>query len=250
MSIQFSDTVHKNGIMQLIERFCGFNDGDITGNATLMAQFTGDVNLTLDEIFGFMFPLGGTWQLDDSNQTDYPFIQTSLVSGRRDYTFLTDGSGNIILDIYRVMVADQNGVFQDVDPVDQDTANNSNSNTTGFIDGRNQTGAPTKYDKIDNGIILDPIPNYNLSGGLKVFINREATYFTISDTTKKAGFAYLFHEYLALSPSYKYARLKNLANKEDLKIDMLNMAEAIKKYYGKREKDVPGRLRPRVESTK
>ena len=160
MSLQFSDTVHKNGVIQRIEQKCGFNDGDISGNATLLARFTGGVNLAADEILGFMFPLGGKWQLDDANHTKYPFISTNLVSGQRDYSFTVDEQGNYILDIYRVMVASPSGVFAEIYPVDMETGNSNNQNTDSMIDGQNTAGVPTRYDKTGNGIFLDLIPNY------------------------------------------------------------------------------------------
>ena len=249
MSIPFSSTTNKNGLIQLIERILSFNDGDISGNPTLLAQFTADINLTIDEVFGFLFPLGGTWQLDDSNQTDYPIITTSLVSGQRDYSFTTDQQGNVILDIYRVLVANSAGVYSDITPVDQQTG--SDSDTNSFVNGANVGGIPTKYDKTANGIFLDPIPNYNYSAGLRVFINREGSYFTVSDTTKKVGFAHLFHEYFAIVPAQKYARSHGLSvaggimrngARTGLLMEIQDMRRAIIDYYGTRQKDKVARL--------
>jgi len=250
MSIVYSDTTNKSGIIQLIEQNCGFNDGGVSGDSTLLAQFTGQVNATVDEILGFLFPKGGTWQLDDSNHIDHPFIYTNIFSGQRDYSFDTDEQGNVVLDIYRVMVADSGGTFAEIKARDQQTANSNNSNTDSYIDGKNTSGVPTTYDKTGNSIFLDPIPNYNYTNGLKVFINREASYFTSSDTTKKLGFASLFHEYLALKPSYNYARSNSLNNREVLKRDMLEMRQAIIDYYGTREKDVKKRFIANVENCK
>lgn len=237
--------------MQLIERNCGFNDGDITGNVTRMAQFTGDVNLAIDEILGFMFPLGGKWQLDDSNHVDYPFIETDLISGQRDYTFSTDGSGNVVLDIYKVMVRGRDGIYREIEPQDQQSDGKSS-----FYDGQNETGEPTRYDKTGNGIFLDLIPNYNWrtaqegQKGLKIFINREASYFTTSDTTKKLGFAHLFHEYLALRPSYQYAYRNSLPTLKTLDYELQKMTKAIKEYYGGREKDIKNRMTPNYQNNK
>lgn len=250
MSIVYSDTTNKSGIIQLIEQNCGFNDGGVSGDSTLLAQFTGQVNATIDEILGFLFPKGGTWQLDDSNHTDHPFIYTNIVSGQRDYSFDTDEQGNVVLDIYRVMVADSGGTFAEIKARDQQTANSNNSNTTSYIDGQNTAGVPTTYDKTGNSIFLDPVPNYDYTNGLKVFINREGSYFTSSDTTKKLGFASLYHEYLALKPSYNYARANSLNNREVLKRDMLEMRQAIIDYYGTREKDVKKRFIANVENCK
>lgn len=247
MSIKFNDTTNKNGLIQLIERNCGFNDGDISGNSTLLAQFTADINLALDKAISIILPAGGTWQFDDSNQSDYPIITTNIVSGQRDYPLTTDGSGNLILDIYKVLVANSSGVFSEISPVDQQTTTNNNSDTITFLDGNNSTGTPTRYDKTGNGIFLDPIPNYNSTGGLKVLINREGSYFTVSDTTKKPGFAGLFHEYLALRPSYQYAYRKGLANANALRNEMLVMERAIDDYYGSRERDVKMGMTANVE---
>jgi hypothetical protein len=259
MSIPFSDTVNRNGVIQLIEKNLGFSPGDISGNADLLADFTADVNLTIDEILGFMFPLGGTWQLDDSNHTDYPIVYANIVLGQRDYTFTTDEQGNYILDIYKVTVADPRGVYRELEAVDQQTLNGANYNTDTLIDGQNSSGIPTRYDKTANGIFLDLIPNYNYTRGLQVFINREASYFTVADTSKRLGFAHLFHEYLALRPSYIYAtrksmpiaggRLKNGAY-TGLASMVANMKEEIKNYYGSREKDAPAKMRPNVENTR
>lgn len=239
MSIVYSNTSSKNGLLQLIERNLKLGDGGITGNTTRKAEFTADINITLDKVWDTILPNMGTWQLDDSNHTDYPIITTNLVSGQRDYSFTTDEQGNIILDIYKIMVADSSGVYFEIFPVDVQ----SQSETLGFYDGQNKTGKPTRYDKTANGIFLDLIPSYNYTNGLKIYINREASYFTTSDTTKKAGFAGIFHEYLALRPSYMYAYRNGLKNVNILKQEMLEMEQAIENHYANRAKDEKVTLR-------
>ncbi len=237
MSLAFSNTTLKNGIIQQIEKNCGFDDGQISGNATLLAQFTGDVNLALDDALAIILPASGTWQFDDSNQADYPIITTALVGSptpQRDYSFVTDNSGNLILDIYKVMCrVSATGPYQDLIPVDQQ----SDEDVVSFYNGLNVSGVPSRYDKTANGIFLDLIPNYNSTDGLKIFINREGSYFSVTDTTKKPGFAGLFHEYCVLKPSYNYARSKGLQNVERLERDLLKMEKAMDAYYSDRERD-------------
>ena len=211
-----------------------------------LADKTADENLALDYVFATIFDCGGTWQFDDSNHTDYPIITTNLVSGQRDYSFVADESGNLILDIYKVMIKTSDGVYVEITPKDMQ----SEIDTTGFTDGQNLTGTPTQYDKTANGIFLDKIPSYNSTDGLKVYINREGSYFTTLDTTKKPGFAGLFHEYVALRPSYQYAVRNSLPNVGLIQTDMILMEEKIKKHYGKRERDIKRRLTPNVESNK
>lgn len=250
MSIPFNDTTNKNGLIQLCERNLSFPDGQITNDTVLFKQFTADINLGMDDVLSKIFKVGGTWQYDDSNQTDYPIITTNLFSGQRDYSFTTDQQGNLILDIYKVVITTPGGIGVEIKPIDQQAPRTANINPDSFIDNQNLSGTPNRYDKTANGIFLDPIPNYNLTGGLKVFINRESTYFTTADTTKKPGFAGLFHEYLSLHASYRYARANAFPDVQRLQNDMLMMGNEIMTYYGNRERDVPRRLRPNIEETR
>lgn len=253
MSTSFSDTTNKKGLVQLCESWCSFSDGDISGNATLLAKFTAWMNLGLDDIWAAILQASGLWQLDDSNYTDYPFITTNLVSGQRDYSFVTDGSGNVILDIYRVMIADSTGVYREIYPVDIQKVTELTGNavdTTSFIDGQNASGTPTRYDKTGNSIFLDVVPNYNQTNGLKVFINREASYFKTTDTDKKPGFAGLFQTYPALYASELYAGIKSLSNLKKLTLDKTTMRRSVEEYYCKRAKDTPNRLIANTENNR
>lgn len=238
MSLAFSNTTTKNGLIQLCERNCGFNDGEISGNSTLLARFTGDLNIALDKTLATIFEVGGTWQFDDSNHTDYPIITSTITSGQRDYPFTSDEQGNLILDVYKVLVADSSGDFRELIKYDQQS-----DAPFSYWDGNNTTGLPVSYDKTANAIFLDPIPNYTRASSLKVYINREGSYFSTSDTTKKPGFAGLFHPYLALHASYNYCMRNQKAVKNDLKNEMLEMEQGIRNHYKAREKDVPKVLR-------
>ncbi len=223
-----------NTLVSLINSNTRAND-----SAYPLAEKVIDMNQAIDRAFHLIFRSDGKWQFDDSNHTDYPIITTNLVSGQRDYSFLTDGSGNIILDIFKVVVAGDDGIYREVLAVDQQ----SDYDMAGFYDGQNATGTPLKYDKTANGIFLDAIPSYNQTGGLKVYINREASYFTVSDTTKTPGFDGLCHEYVALRPSYMYAMRNGLPNQEILKREMLEMEETIQLRYSNRMKDEKVTLR-------
>jgi len=233
MSAVFNDTTNYRGLVQVYEDEIGANLGDVSGNTTKLKKFAADANMALDDFVGMAIQSSGTWQFDDSNHTDYPIITTNLVSGQRDYTFTTDEGGSLILDIYKVLVADASGTFHEVDPVDAQ----SQKDTSGFWDGANTGGMPVKYDKTANGIFLEPIPNFNYTNGLKVYINREASYFTYTDTTKKPGVPGIFHKYFALRPAQDYARRNNLANQNKIQEEVLRMEKDIEDYYALRPKD-------------
>ena len=243
MSIQFSDTTNYKGIVQLYEKECGMNQGDISGNTTKLKEFTAQANLALDDFMRIALKASGKWQFDDSNQSGDPILTTNLVSGQRDYHFTSDTDGNLILDIYRVFVANSSGVFMEVYPVDSQGDNITR--VSGFTDGRNVTGVPFTYDKTANAIFLDPIPNYSYTGGLKMYVNREGSYFTSTDTTKKPGVPGLFHRYFYLKPALEYARQNGADNYQALLNEVIKLegdedrglVGEIQRYFSKRAKD-------------
>ena len=258
MSIVYSNTTTKAGILQKIERELGFNDAFITGDTTRLKEWTADVNQSLDDALAIILPASGTWKFDDSNHTDYPIISTNLVSSQRDYSFTVDANSNLILDIYKVFVADSSGVFTEISPVDVETGMDINKvpasgqlagvGLSSFTDGQNATGIPYRYDKQANAIFLYPIPNYNYTDGLKIYVNREGYYFTTGDTTRKPGFAGLFHEYCVINPAYKYAASKNMPRAKQLLERKLTLERAISDYYGRRPRDERRRLVANIES--
>ena len=241
MSLQFSDTSTQRGIVQLIDSNVKSSSASYT-----LAEKTRDINLALDKVLSIIFQAGGTWQYDDSNHSDYPILTTNIVSGQRDYAFTADSNSNLVLELYKVFVADSGGLFTEVTPVDVP----SGTAPSNYYDGLNTTGIPNSYEKMGNGIFLDPIPNYNRTAGLKIYVNREASYFTTSDTTKKPGFAGLFHEYLALRPSYQYAMRNSLPNISILQDQVLRMEADIADFYKSREKDVKKVLRGRANCSR
>jgi hypothetical protein len=245
VSLVFSDTVNNSGIIQHIEKTCGFEYGDITSNPKRFQYFTELVNLASSRVHVLIFDVGGTWQYDDHNHPDYNIITTDLITNQRDYPFVSDGSGNLVLEVQDVLVKDRAGIYRKIHPVDVPTGAPVN-----YTDGRDITGEPITYDKLQQSIFLDPIPDYDSIDGLKLYISREGIRFTVSDTTKKAGFAGLFHEYLVLAPTYKYMLTNNMKPTNGYGREVAIMEQAIQEYYRKREKDVVKTMRPRINRSR
>lgn len=238
MSLAYSDTTNKDGILQRIEQELGFPDTFVSGDTTRLKLWTGSINLALDRVFHIIFGADGRWQFDDSNHTKNPFIYTDLTINQRNYNFTADEQSNLILDIHAVYArVSTSSPYNLLTPIDSQTIGNNS-----ITDGLNRTGWPTSYDKTGNGIKLDYLPISTVTNGLQVFINREGSYFLTSDTTKVPGFAGLYHEYLVLEPAYRYARANGLKNQETLKRDVLELEGQITKYYARRSKDE----RPRI----
>lgn len=239
--IKFNDTDKLRGLVQLYEEEIGANTGDVSNNSNKLKKFTARVNNALDRYFAIAIKSSGKWQLDDSNHTDYNIITTTLTQGRRDYPFVTDEQGNLVLDIYKVLVKNTTtGKYEEIYPVDVQ----SDYNTQGFTDGQNTQGNVIRYDKTGNSLFLDQIPQETVPAGLKVYINRESSYFTSSDTTKTPGYPY-HQEYFFLKPALDYARINNLAVLPRLEKQILDLegdvttgkVGLIAQAYGRRSKD-------------
>ena len=193
-----------------------------------------DINVALNDAIDIAIKTCGIGNFDDSNHTDYPIITTNLVSGQRDISYTVDGSSNLVLDIYKVLVMNPAGIYVEIPQVDVQTEYNTQS----FTDGQNQTGTPSSFDITGNGIIFDVVPNYSQTAGIKIYINREGSVFTTADTTKKPGIDGRLHEYLVVSPAFKYASRNSLATQPNLEKRKLELEAKIERVYGKRNKSV------------
>lgn len=247
MSLQYNDTDNFKGIVQIYEKEIGANRGDISGNTNKLKDFTVDANLALDDFTTIAIQASGKWQWDDSNHSKHPIIRTDLVQGQQDYIFLADQQGNLVLDIYKVMAKDENGTLREIYPVDMQ----SDPGVDSMVDGLEFEGVPVRYDKTGNGIFLKEIPSYASVGGLEIYINREASYFVYTDTTKKPGIPGIFHSYIALKPALDYIR-RHGTNDAFTKLfgALALMKEDIEVYFGRRQKDTRKIIKPFISSFK
>lgn len=238
----FSETTNRTGIVELLEDLTSTQSSS-TSSYTLATK-TRDINNAYDEYTIRAIQSSGTWQFDDTNQTDYPVATTDIVSSQEDYTFTTDENGNQILDISRVECKDANGNWTLLEPyneLDEDTSLSAQATTT---------GTPTRYYKTANGIKLDRTPNYNSTDGLKIYFDRTSSYFTTSDTTKKPGIPNIFHKYLAYLPAYLYWLPKDTQKAQLFQSEVLKIEKMIGEFYSKRTRDEKPRLTVKQNSTR
>lgn len=190
-------------IISLIQR--NTNTQSATTSSYPLADKTLDINNALNHYFIIANKAAGNWRpVDDTNQTDYPIIFTDLIQGQQDISFTLDQNGNQILNVYKVRILNPNGItWTTLDQIDVDRTDDLFLNPT-------TTGVPQGYYMTANGIFLVNPPNYNMrliqegKSGIEIYVSRTSTYFTVLDTTKKAGMPWVFHEYLALRPSYLF----------------------------------------------
>jgi len=230
--MQFSDTTNKDGIIQQLEFRINLGDTGISGDATLLKQFTGQINDAYMKATNIIVSADGIWEWDDTNMSDLPGSTTDLNADQSDYQILKDAptSTQDWLEIKGVNVKDESGSWYKLKYRSRKMFGSPRA------ERETVTGTPTTFFVEGTQIFLDAMPNYDSSGGLEVLFNRVPLEFSSTDTTKRPGFNTLFHEYLVLVPSYWWEKYKRVGDPEQTKRDIVEMEMAMSKFYNNRSK--------------
>ena len=232
----FSNTTNKDGIIQDCEFWLfASNYGQITGDTNLLNTFTSLSNRALDSVVTSIFNADDRWQFDDTTYTDYPIATTDLVNSQRDYVLSVSH-----LKVTRVEIKNDTGDWLKLKPMDLVDI------TQARDEFMKEDGQPMYYDKVANSVFLYPASDYNSTGGLRVYYQREPNYFVSTDTTKEAGFASILHRLIPLKACYDFAIANNLTDKiTTLNNEITKKEFELKKFYGRRNKDEILKIIPR-----
>jgi hypothetical protein len=232
----FNNTTNKDGILQDCEFWLfSSNYGQITNDTNLLKTFTALSNRALDSVVTTVFESDDRWEFDDTTYTDYPIATTDLFNSQRDYVLSVSH-----LKVTRVEAKDDQGDWYKLKPIDLVDIQQARDE---FM---KEDGQPMYYDKIANSVFIYPASNYDSTGGLRVYYQREPNYFLSTDTTKEPGFSSILHRLIPLKACYDYAVANNLTDKiTTLNNAILVKTEELKKFYGRRNKDEVLKIIPR-----
>lgn len=212
--MKYSDTTNKTGIIQTCELLLDIGDTGISGNSTLLAQFTNLVNKSFDNVVSYIMQNEGDYTWDDFNYSDFPIATTNLIttlgSEQSDYTLpiaATSADGSTFLRLIKVNVLDTAGNWQTLYPISESMVENPLETTF------KPAGFPRYYKQLSNSIVLYPAPaasQVTSTAGLKVFFQRDKVDFVASDTTKQPGFPSIYHYLLPLEASETWAAIKGM----------------------------------------
>lgn len=226
----FSDTTYaQDGLIQECERITNLGAGGITGQK--LKDFTARINQGIDRFYSIAFQYDALWNFDDRTHGDLPIATTNIVSGTRDYLFDAD-----LLMVTQVFAKDSSGVFHEIVPQDDLTSPKAYTVDDG-------SGVPTTYELVGNSIILNPSPNYNSTGGLKVTFKRNGDKFAYTDGALTPGIPSLFHGYLARFASFPYLVEKSLKHAGAVKQSIMEDEIAIREFISNRAKPKRAGLR-------
>ena len=200
------------------------------------------LNTSLDEVHADILSSEDGWDFDDKNGTDFPILTTDLVANQQDYSLPVNqtGSNDDIVRIQRVETKMSNRFYK-AEPFDQGERGRSIAETTDLANDFVES-AP-KYDTLNGSILLYPIPTQDVTGGLKIWIQRSLANFVeadLSSASKFFGFDRQFHELIPLKValSYMIVRKPNEGNKiTSISNRIIVLTEKMKEWYGSKQED-------------
>lgn len=217
----FNDTTNKSGLIQSFEFWAGLNDGDVSGDTNFLKRVTALINRRLSYYMNMMGATSRRSRVDDLNYDKQFFAYFDIKSGQHDYEFLTDADGNTITDITAVLLS-QNSKFTELDRV----PGNDDDALLIMSPNSDDTGIPYRYVEKNNTIFLNPVPNYDLSQGGKIFFKRVPSYFVYTDTTKEPGIVEDYHEMLSLGAAFDWCAV----NKPNNQVLLSTLERKLDKY--------------------
>lgn len=228
MSLTFSDTVNKTGIVEQARAMMR-----VDSTQWPIANIVNSCNNYLDNVTGFAIGADNRFRWDDTNHSKLPIGTTNLVANQSDYSFLTDEQGNAILSLNRIDILDASGSYRQLTPRDQ-----TDLTGTALDELQKTAGLPVYYDKIaDNIVRLYPKPIDSITNGLKFYFQRTASYFTATDTTKSPGVSPLLHRGFVIASAYDGALTLGLANLQPLSVELQKEQLKMEKYFSNRNPD-------------
>ena len=231
--MKFSSDSDKSGIVEDIDFLLDIIDNGSTDYP--IAQKTRNVNNWYDRAVNLILGADGNWEWDDENYTSTrPVATTTLEADKQRYSLAGEG----ILKVLRVECKDTTGNWVQLVPFNQDQKRG-----IALPEWLKTAGNPQHYDVAYNALVLYPTPNFEASGGLKIYYQRDFDHFTTADTTQAPGFDPLFHRLLSYGAALDYAIAKNMGGRIDLfRAEIAALEEGLVDHYSRKDRDQKVRL--------
>jgi len=239
--LKFSDTSTRQGIVQEIEGLLAMSATAISGDTTLLKDFTRRVNVRYSRVDHIIFESQGLWKYDDSNKTDLPIATTDIVNEQQNYA-LPDKS----LDVDRIEIKDTDGNWSKLEAIDKTMVSEA------LPEFYKTAGLPLYYDLSARSIFLYPKPSTNdmaVSNALKVYFTRSSTSFTYTNTSTEPGFAQPFHPMLPIGAALDYCISYEIWEKANqLRAEWRDLEKGLRTHYARRHRELLPRIIPFEES--
>lgn len=182
--------------------FKSFGDSLDHSTAYPLADVVANANRWVQKVSLWCWKASYLWNVDDTNQTTLAEPTTTLVASQRDYSLPAGTVG-----VKGVSVKDAGGIWHPLTEIDETEMNVDDA------EFEKNDGLPWAYRLVGNNTLkIYPAASAaacTLTAGLKVYIDREFTTFTVpvsyttADTTEP-GFDEMFHEIIPLGCAYEW----------------------------------------------
>lgn len=196
----YNDTTFASGggIIQREEMLCSLGNGGISGDNTLLKQFTMLNNLSYYEIWMAQLSVDKNNRADDYNRTDIPDAPITMVLSQADYTLPVAVTSADVATFLRLK-----GVYLIINGVREYLTPMTDLGNLTTIDGR-----PTQYYINGKSLTFNcPFSAATLTTYSSLFhveFQRVPDAFTSADTSQQPGFMETYHDLIALKTSALY----------------------------------------------
>lgn len=193
-----------------------------------------NVNIAYHDVAQLIWQSDGTWNFDDSNNTDSPIARRTIANASASYVIPTTA-----IRIEGVEVQNNNGDWQKMNPISYHEMSVSPEE---FLTG---TGMPIYYMLDGNEIRLFPAPGtgyVTMSSGMLVRLSRNVTELPTTATTTEPGFVKSFHRILSLAASIDFSQ--DSQQKQFLAVQKERLEANMTRFYSKRGAEYPSRIVP------
>lgn len=165
------------------------------------------MNAALDRYIQLVMFASGLWKFDDSSHPDYGIITTNIVASQQDYAL-----NNSILTIRRVEMKDENDNWTQL-------------TTTEAL--------PNRYYLQDGALWLLPVPNTNITSGLKIYYDRVMNYFD-GTASQEPGVPKHLHRWIGEYAALLFAEQEGLPTETRLRERVSEGEKAIQNHISRR----------------
>lgn len=230
--MEFYESTTKTGLVDDVLYRTGTNIAEFP-----LVHITRYLNEGYSRVAYIIINADGRMQWDDANHTNQPIATTSLVANQEDYNVFsaTPSALQDWLQIERVEALSEAGEGILLRPIDKNDIRGE-----AMTEYNETPGTPDKYDFNGTSIILKPASSYDKESGVKIYFNRAPSYFASTDTTKRPGFATIFHPYLSMYATNQW----NIIKRNDFSLQAIidRTEKEIGLFYSKRPKYEVARL--------
>ncbi len=209
-----------------------------------LKDITRYLNEAYSRVANIIIQADGRMQWDDANHSDMPIATFDLVASQTSYEIFSSAPSALQdwLMIDRFEIKDANGNWYKLNQMDK------RNTKIAMSEYMSEPSTPIEYDLNGTSIWFYPPTDYNSTNGGKIYFNRAPSYFASTDTTKRPGFATIFHPFLSIYAAHQWNKIKKGDNSLQGDVEEYigtkdKPGGSIGKYYQKRNKSEVPKLR-------